>query len=197
MSVVASLLAPARRNSDEMLLGPVFFTTTRKPAVLPALTPSADRFVEVIDQPFGGAARAPSGPISAAASDATANAAVRRVACVRFKGVLQVNGLSSRGGACTIDDPNRYSSLTEYRRGADYARAGKCSPNTMRSISMSDAMTITPILVADLLAEGERMPVYVHVIDHPYGRVLVDTGMTELHPLVADMDPQLRPLGEQ
>jgi hypothetical protein len=33
-----------------------------------------------------------------------------------------------------------------------------------------------------LLAEGERMPVYVHVIDHPDARVLVDTGMTELHP---------------
>ena len=41
------------------------------------------------------------------------------------------------------------------------------------------------------------MPVYVHVIDHPEGRVLVDTGMTELHPLVADMDPRLAPLDEQ
>ncbi len=41
------------------------------------------------------------------------------------------------------------------------------------------------------------MPVYVHVIDHPDGRVLVDTGMTELHPLVADMDPRLTPLSEQ
>ena len=59
------------------------------------------------------------------------------------------------------------------------------------------AITITPVRVADLLAAGERMPVYVHVIDHPDGRVLVDTGMTELHPLVADMDPRLRPLSEQ
>src|SRR4051795_11650374 len=59
------------------------------------------------------------------------------------------------------------------------------------------SIAVTPVLVAELLAEGERMPVYVHVIDHPDGRVLVDTGMTELHPLVADMDPQLRPLGEQ
>ena len=42
--------------------------------------------------------------------------------------------------------------------------------------------TITPLLVADLLADGERMPVYVHVIDHPDARVLVDTGMTALHP---------------
>src|SRR6478609_1061612 len=49
------------------------------------------------------------------------------------------------------------------------------------------ASTVTPVLVADLLAEGERMPVYVHVIDHPDARVLVDTGMTQLHPAVADM----------
>jgi N-acyl homoserine lactone hydrolase len=59
------------------------------------------------------------------------------------------------------------------------------------------SITATPILVADLLvAEDERMPVYVHVIDHPDGRVLVDTGMTEPHPSVADMDPQLQPLSE-
>jgi N-acyl homoserine lactone hydrolase len=57
--------------------------------------------------------------------------------------------------------------------------------------------TITPVLVADLLAEGERMPVYVHVIDHPDARVLVDTGMTQLHPAVADMDPRLIPLSTQ
>ena len=36
------------------------------------------------------------------------------------------------------------------------------------------SITITPVRVADLLAEGERMPVYVHVIDHPDARVLVD-----------------------
>src|SRR5918996_2360081 len=43
------------------------------------------------------------------------------------------------------------------------------------------SITITPVRVADLLAEGERIPVYVHVIDHPDARVLVDTGITELH----------------
>ena len=57
--------------------------------------------------------------------------------------------------------------------------------------------TITPVFVADLSVEGERMPVYVHVIDHPDARVLVDTGMTELHPAMADMDPRLQPLSEQ
>src|SRR3954451_22293606 len=57
--------------------------------------------------------------------------------------------------------------------------------------------TITPLLVAELLVEDERWPVCVHVIDHPDGRVLVDTGMTELRPEVADMDPRLVPLSEQ
>jgi N-acyl homoserine lactone hydrolase len=57
--------------------------------------------------------------------------------------------------------------------------------------------TITPLLVAELLVEGEQMPVYVHLIDHPDARVLVDTGMTELHSLLADMDPRLHPLSEQ
>ncbi len=60
-----------------------------------------------------------------------------------------------------------------------------------------DSITITPLRVADLLAENDRMPVHVHVIDHPDARVLVDTGMTDLHPLVADMDPRLTPLTEQ
>lgn len=59
------------------------------------------------------------------------------------------------------------------------------------------SIIVTPILVADLAVEGERMPVYVHLLDHPDGRVLVDTGMTELHPLLDDMDPRLQPLSEQ
>jgi N-acyl homoserine lactone hydrolase len=57
--------------------------------------------------------------------------------------------------------------------------------------------TVTPVLVAELLVEGERWPVYVHVIDHPDARVLVDTGMTELHSAVADLDPRLIPLSKQ
>ena len=59
------------------------------------------------------------------------------------------------------------------------------------------SITVTPVHVADLVAEGELMPVYVHVIDHPEARVLVDTGLTALHPAVADMDPRLRPPSEQ
>jgi N-acyl homoserine lactone hydrolase len=41
------------------------------------------------------------------------------------------------------------------------------------------------------------MPVYVHLIDHPDARVLVDTGLTQLHLAVADMDPRLYPLEER
>lgn len=59
------------------------------------------------------------------------------------------------------------------------------------------SITITPLRVADLLAEDERMPVYVHVIDHLDARVLVDTGMTDLHPAAADLDPRLLPLNKQ
>ena len=62
---------------------------------------------------------------------------------------------------------------------------------------MSSPPTITPVLVAELLAEGERMPLYVHLIEHPDARVLVDTGIKELHPAVADLDPLLHPLSEQ
>ena len=55
----------------------------------------------------------------------------------------------------------------------------------------SAAITITPIRVADLLAENERMPVYVHVIDHPDARVLVDTGITKLQVRYAPVDGEL------
>jgi N-acyl homoserine lactone hydrolase len=59
------------------------------------------------------------------------------------------------------------------------------------------AIRVTAVRVAELLAEGEPMPVYVHVIDHRDTRVLVDTGMTQVHPAVADMDPRIYPLNEQ
>jgi N-acyl homoserine lactone hydrolase len=41
-------------------------------------------------------------------------------------------------------------------------------------------------LVADVEAFGGRFPVYVHTIDHPDGRVLVDTGMVGSHPDVEE-----------
>ena len=48
-------------------------------------------------------------------------------------------------------------------------------------------------LAADLIADGEQMPVYVWTIDHPAGRVLVDTGMIDSRPEVEDMSPTPHP----
>ena len=36
-----------------------------------------------------------------------------------------------------------------------------------KSPSVRAAITVTPVRVADLAAEGERVPVYVRVIEHP------------------------------
>ncbi len=60
-------------------------------------------------------------------------------------------------------------------------------------MTLPTPVAVTPVLVADLLAGDERMPVHVHVVDHPEARVLVDTGIMQLHPAVADLDPRLRP----
>lgn len=64
-------------------------------------------------------------------------------------------------------------------------------------MSRMGAVTVTPVVVAQLLVEEERMPVCVHLVDHPDGRVLVDTGFTEPHPAIADFDPVLTPLDQQ
>ena len=58
----------------------------------------------------------------------------------------------------------------------------------------TEAIAVTPIHVADLHVEGAVMPVCVHLIDNPHGRILVDTGFTELHPAVSDMQPTVYPL---
>jgi N-acyl homoserine lactone hydrolase len=60
-------------------------------------------------------------------------------------------------------------------------------------MSATPGTTVTPVLVAELAVEGETMPVYAHLVDHRGVRVLVDTGLKELHPLVADMAPRLLP----
>src|SRR5690242_17575186 len=82
--------------------------------------------------------------------------------------------------------PTPLAPTTEWGRTADVDSDRDLSPST-----------VTAVRVADLLADGQLMPVYVHVIDHPDARVLVDTGLTELHPAVADMDPRLVPLNTQ
>jgi N-acyl homoserine lactone hydrolase len=48
-------------------------------------------------------------------------------------------------------------------------------------------------LGAELLVEGERMPVFVWTIDHPTGLVLVDTGMIDSRHEVDDMSPVPHP----
>src|SRR6266571_2225086 len=46
--------------------------------------------------------------------------------------------------------------------------------------------TINAHLAAELIVEGETWPVFVWTIDHPAGRVLVDTGMIDVRPEVDD-----------
>src|SRR5256885_8183039 len=48
-------------------------------------------------------------------------------------------------------------------------------------------------LGAELVVEGETWPVFVWTIDHPAGRVLVDTGMIDTAPQVDDMSPTPHP----
>ena len=56
---------------------------------------------------------------------------------------------------------------------------------------------VTPAInshvAVDLVVEGEPMPVFVWTIDHPAGRVLVDTGLIAVRPEVADMSPMPHP----
>src|SRR5436305_5922030 len=87
--------------------------------------------------------------------------------------------------------------MTSVLRRSHSGRADGRTTTKGKRASMATSTTLTPVLVAELLAEGERLPVYVHVIDHPDARVLVDTGLTQLHPAVADMDPRLIPLSSQ
>jgi N-acyl homoserine lactone hydrolase len=54
-------------------------------------------------------------------------------------------------------------------------------------------LVIDAHLAAELLVEGERMPVFVWTIDHPEGRVLVDTGMIDSRPEFDDMSPTPHP----
>jgi N-acyl homoserine lactone hydrolase len=48
-------------------------------------------------------------------------------------------------------------------------------------------------LAAELSADSERMPVYVWTINHPTGRVLVDTGLIDSRPEIEDMSPTPHP----
>jgi N-acyl homoserine lactone hydrolase len=59
----------------------------------------------------------------------------------------------------------------------------------------SEAFTpaINAHLGAELVVEGETWPVFIWTIDHPAGRVLVDTGMIDTRREVDDMSPTPHP----
>src|ERR1044072_718993 len=51
-----------------------------------------------------------------------------------------------------------------------------------------------PIQYGDVLVEGERWPGYIHVVEHPQGRVLVDTGLIDSTPeLNEEWSPRFDP----
>ena len=49
---------------------------------------------------------------------------------------------------------------------------------------------VRAIQYGDVLVEGERWPCFLHVIEHPQGRVLVDTGLVESTP---ELDEEFSP----
>jgi len=49
---------------------------------------------------------------------------------------------------------------------------------------------VQAIRYGDVLVEGERWPGYIHVVEHPQGRVLVDTGLIDSTP---DLDEEWSP----
>ena len=59
--------------------------------------------------------------------------------------------------------------------------------------SKAEMPVINEHLAAELLVEGERMPVFVWTIDHPAGLVLVDTGMIDSRREFDDMSPTPHP----
>ena len=53
---------------------------------------------------------------------------------------------------------------------------------------------VQPIRYGDVLVEGERRPGYIHVVEHPQGRVLVDTGLIDSTPeLDEEWSPRFDP----
>src|SRR5262245_9384877 len=80
------------------------------------------------------------------------------------------------------------------RASADESDSTNQEPVMSQSLGTVAVMpTINAHLAAELLVEGERMPVFVWTIDHPAGRVLVDTGMIDSRPEIEDMSPTPHP----
>jgi len=56
---------------------------------------------------------------------------------------------------------------------------------------------VRPVLVADVAARGARWPVFAHVVEHPDGLLLVDTGLVEAHPVADRWEPRIHPLPDE
>src|SRR5262249_46625420 len=76
------------------------------------------------------------------------------------------------------------------RASADESDSTNQEPVMSQSLGSVTVMpTINAHLAAELLVEGERMPVFVWTIDHPAGRVLVDTGIPDSRREIEDRRP--------
>src|SRR4029453_2078977 len=100
---------------------------------------------------------------------------------------LAVEGLAPRRPLSLRPEPSLMRC-----RGLQRALRKSASSHQERVMNESPvSKTVTPAitahLAADLIADGEQMPVYVWTIDHPAGRVLVDTGMIDSRPEVGEM----------
>ena len=54
-------------------------------------------------------------------------------------------------------------------------------------------LAINVYRAADLIVDDEQLPVFVWTIDHPSGRVLVDTGLIDSRPEIDDLSPTPHP----
>src|ERR1044072_2184001 len=70
--------------------------------------------------------------------------------------------------------------------------SGSCGCLTLLPAMRLD--DVQPIQYGDVLVEGERWPGYIHVVEHPQGRVLVDTGLLDSPPeLNEECSPRFDP----
>jgi hypothetical protein len=60
-----------------------------------------------------------------------------------------------------------------------WGRWRKAPISRHRAKGVTTRSPLTPVCVAGQVAEGERMPIRVHVIDQPDARLQVDSGSTE------------------
>src|SRR5947207_3347842 len=103
----------------------------------------------------------------------------------RFWNTFSTKGAEKRKqhgckGAHVFRDPNESHRVWAIFDWDEAGWQSFTSDPEVPAIFQEAGFTQGPPKSAELLVEGERWPVYVHVIDHPAARVLVDTGMTEL-----------------